>query len=96
MLTTLTITAILAGAVLGLRFKILVLVPATVIGSAATLGATITQGNGLWFLLLTLVLVIFALQIGYLSGAFLRSVTVGARDSKDSHGIIAAVQRSAR
>jgi hypothetical protein len=96
MLTTLTMTAILAGAVLGLRFKILVLVPATVIGSAATLGASITQGNGLWFLLLALVLVISALQIGYLSGAFIRSVTAGTRDRKDPHGIIVAVQRSAR
>ena len=54
-----------------LALEMLVLVPATVIGSAAALGATVTQGNGLWFLLLALVLVIFALQIGYLSGAFL-------------------------
>ena len=74
MLTTLTMTAITAGpavAVLGfLRFKILVLVPATS-GSAATLGAAIAQGGGLWFLVLALVLVISALQIGYLSRAFI-------------------------
>ena len=95
MLTTLTMTAILAGAVLGLRFKILVLVPASVVGSAATLGATIAQGGGLWFLVLALVLVISALQIGYLSGAFIRSVTTGTHDSKDSHATIVAVQRSA-
>lgn len=96
MLTTLTMTAILAGAMLGLRFKIPVLLPATVVGSAAALGATMTQGGGLWFLVLALVLVISALQIGYLSGAFFRSVTAGTRDSKHSHATIVAVQRSAR
>ena len=96
MLTTLTTIAILVGALLGLRFKILALVPATLVGSAATLAASMTQGDGLWFLVLALVLVISALQIGYLSGAFIRSVTGGARDSKDSHGIAVAAQRPAR
>jgi hypothetical protein len=92
----LTMTAILTGAMLGLRFKVLILVPATVIGSAATLGAGMTHSNSLWSILLAIVLVISALQMGYLGGAVIRFVSAGARVRKDSPGIIAAVQRPAR
>ena len=95
MMTLLVMPAMLIGAMLGLRFKVLILVPAIVIGSAATLGAGMTHSNSLWSILLAMVLVISALQIGYLGGAVIRFVS-GARVHKDSPGIIAAVQRPPR
>jgi len=64
----LAITAVLIGAVLGMRFKILILLPATVIGSSATLGVGVAHSDGFWSILLAMVLAIAALQVGYLAG----------------------------
>jgi hypothetical protein len=94
MLTMLTLTAILAGAVLGLRFKVLVLVPAIAISSAATIGAGIAQNNTAWPVLLGLALVISALQIGYFSGAFIQLLRVAARARNEAPGVVVAAQRS--
>ena len=94
MLTMLTLTAILAGAVLGLRFKVLVLVPAIAISSAATIGAGIAQSNTAWPVLLGLALVISALQIGYFSGAFIQLLRVAARARNEAPGVVVAAQRS--
>jgi hypothetical protein len=76
-MTLLVMPAMVIGAMLGLRFKVLILVPATVIGSAATLGAGMTHSNSLWSILLAMVLVISALQMGYLGGAVIRFVSGG-------------------
>jgi hypothetical protein len=96
MMTLLAMTAMLIGALLGLRFKVLILVPAIVIGSAATLGIGMAHSNSLWFTLLAMVLAITALQMGYLGGAIIRFVIAGARVRKDAPGIIAVAQRPTR
>ena len=95
MMTMLAMTAMLIGALLGLRFKVLILVPAIIIGSA-TLGIGMAHSNSLWFTLLAMVLAITALQMGYLGGAVIRFVSAGARVRKDAPGIIPAAQRPAR
>lgn len=96
MMTMLTVTAIFVGAVLGLRFTVFILVPATFIGSMAMLGIGIAHGNGLRSILLALILVILALQIGYFGGAVIRFVNVGARYRKYSSGIFTPLQRAGR
>jgi hypothetical protein len=90
----LTAAALLTGAILGLRFKVLILLPATIIGSAATLGAGMAQSNTAWSVLLALALVISALQIGYFGGALIHFA--GTRDRKDTAGIAVAAQRTYR
>jgi hypothetical protein len=89
MMIMLTMIAILIGAILGSRFKVFVLVPATVIGSAVTLGAGMAYSESLWSVLLAMVLTTAALQIGYLAAI----VIAGARVSKDLPGPVAVAQR---
>jgi hypothetical protein len=96
MMTMFTITAVLIGAALGQRFKVLILVPVIVIGSAAILGFGVAQNSNLWSILLVMVLTITALQMGYLGGAVIHFVVAGARVGRDSPGTIAVTQRSAR
>ena len=70
MVALLTIIAI--GATLGLCFKIFSLVPVTAIGSAVLCHLGVAHGNDFWTILLTLILAIIALQVGYIMGAFVR------------------------
>lgn len=92
----LAIAAIIIGALLGQRFKVFILVPAIAIGSAATFGIGMAHSNSLWSIALAMVLVISALQMGYLGGIVIRFVSAGAQVGKDSHGMIATLQRPAR
>jgi hypothetical protein len=96
MMTMCAMTAILIGAVLGLRFKVLILAPAIVFGSAATLGIGMAHSHSIWFVSLAIVLAITALQLGYLAGAVIRFVIAGIRVRKGLLGTIAVAQRPAR
>jgi hypothetical protein len=60
----------LIGVVLGLRFKVLILVPA--IGLALAMVAVNGAGAGTWQLVGTMVLVATFLQLGYVGGGILR------------------------
>jgi hypothetical protein len=71
------ILSTLTGAVLGLRFKVLILVPAIVLVAAVTLGVGITHGDGLGSLLLAMLLAITGLQMGYFGGTVTRLVIRG-------------------
>jgi hypothetical protein len=96
MTTMLAMTAVLIGAMLGLRFKVLILVPANVIGSAATLGLGIAHSNSFWSTLLAIALAITALQIGYLGGTAIRFLIAAARVRKDLPRAMAIAQRPVR
>ena len=54
MMTMLAMTAMLIGAVLGQRFRVFILVPAIVIGSAAILGFGMAHDDNLWSILLVI------------------------------------------
>ena len=88
----LAITAVLIGAMLGMRFKILILLPATVIGSSATLGVGVAHSAGFWSILLAMVLAIAALQVGYLAGTV---VIASSRVGKDSPVTVVVAQKPA-
>jgi hypothetical protein len=96
MMTMFTMTAVLIGAVLGQRFKVLILGPAIVISLAAIIAFAIALHNSLWSTLFVMALITTALQIGYLGGIVTRFVIAAARVGRDSRGTIAAAQRSAR
>jgi hypothetical protein len=61
----LAITSALLGAVLGLRFKVWILVPAIIFGLVATAVVGLLRGDDVWSIALIMVLVATSLQIGY-------------------------------
>jgi len=63
------ITGAIIGVLLGLRFKVLVLVPASVLADIAV----IVNGRGdLSVIVLTLVGTLVSLQVGYIAGSIIR------------------------
>ena len=87
---TLVTTAALIGAILGLRFKVLTLVPAFVISSVAMFGAGYNDSPS--SILPTVFLVITALQMGYMAGALIYSIVAKTRARKDLSSVIAVTQ----
>jgi hypothetical protein len=65
----LELLCLLAGAVLGLLFTAYVLIPATVLALTAVVGLGSVNGLGPWQIILYVVLIWIALQIGYLAGS---------------------------
>jgi hypothetical protein len=88
-----TATWFLLGFGLGLRFKVLILVPAV---TSAMLGAAVVgfpRGDEYWSVVVAMILFGTAVQFGYLSGIITRDViaSVGARrrpaDTKHKLGV---------
>jgi hypothetical protein len=66
----LTMTIFLVGLVLGLRFKVFILVPA--IGFTLAMVAVTGNVDGVWWLVGKMVVAAIFLQLGYVSGSILR------------------------
>jgi hypothetical protein len=75
----LVLIGILLGAVLGLRFKVLVLVPVICAALPVVVVAGIARGDGLWQLVLAMIVIATFLQLGYVLGIVVRFVMVAAR-----------------
>ncbi len=86
----LAISAALIGAMLGTRFKVLVLLPATIISLAVTFGIGTARSDGFLPILLTMALVIAALQLGYFTGA---GGVAASRIDKNSQTTVMAAHR---
>jgi hypothetical protein len=71
MLTLITVVAILGGAVLGLRYKVLILAPAITFALVFVAGVGLAREAGIWWIALDMVVVTTALQLGYLGGSAL-------------------------
>jgi len=93
MTTTLVTAAILIGAIFGMRFRVFVLVPIILISSTVIFGTGIAQGTNPWATLLAALLVITALQIGYLTGATVYFVVARTRARKEQTALIVAPPR---
>ena len=78
-ITILVIAGVL-GAALGLRFKVLVLVPAIVIGVVVIAGIGITHGDGGWSVAWRIILIVVSLQVGYVGGTVLTRGKMRNRD----------------
>jgi hypothetical protein len=66
---TLAMAAVLLGAVLGLRFKVLILLPAAVVAAAVIVAADSIQHSSLSTTVVDVVVALACLQMGYLAGA---------------------------
>src|SRR5579871_5306891 len=62
----------LLGAVLGLRFNVLVLIPAMVIGMVLAIGAGTTHPQAVWGIIKMAAAAAICLQCGYFAGIFVR------------------------
>jgi hypothetical protein len=69
----------LLGAVFGLRFKVLVLLPAIVTGVVGIAVAGAISGTAISTIVINTMAWTVALQFGYLGGLFSRFIMVGAR-----------------
>ena len=90
---TLVTMAALIGAILGLRYKVLILVPAFVISSVAIFGTGMARSDSPSSILLTVFLAITALQMGYMAGALICSIVAKTRARKDLPSVIAVAQK---
>ena len=64
----LAIVSLMAGALLARRFKIIVLVPATLVVVLLATGAGLAQTRGVWPTLLMIAVVSICIQTGYFVG----------------------------
>ena len=73
------VTIFVVGAALGLRFKVMILVPALV--STALFGTIVglTRGDQFWSIAIIVILLGMAIQVGYLAGILLRATIVSVR-----------------
>jgi hypothetical protein len=73
---TLILFSLLAGLVLGQRFRVLVLVPAIMLALLAGVGSGVARADGIWWTALMAFAAGAALQIGYLIGLVIRDIPV--------------------
>jgi hypothetical protein len=66
---TLTIVTILCGAVLGLRYKIFILLPAATFMLVFVIGFGVAREAGIWRIALDMMVAMTALQLGYAGGS---------------------------
>jgi len=76
---TLSLMALLAGAALGMRFKVLVLVPTIFLTLLALLAVGISAEGGFSFIALAMVVAATCLQLGYLIAVGARYAVAAAR-----------------
>jgi hypothetical protein len=69
MLIAITIFTLAGGAVLGLRYKVFILVPAVLFAILAVIGASVARGAGIWTIVLEVLVGATALQLGYVGGS---------------------------
>jgi hypothetical protein len=87
---------ILIGTLLGLRFKVLILVPAIAICLPVTFAIGLAHNDSIWFVLFATVLAAITLQVGYLTGATIRFVITAMGVRKGLFGTIVVAQRTTR
>jgi hypothetical protein len=77
--------SLVAGALLGCRFKISALAPASAIALILVIAAGATRGDDTWWIVVSAAAVVTSLQIGYFSGLFLESLWMRDRQSAGHH-----------
>jgi hypothetical protein len=73
------ILSILVGAVLGMRLKVLVLVPATIFTTSLVVAVGAARGDPIDTIALVAAAIAICLQIGYISGSATRLFTAASR-----------------
>lgn len=85
-MTIFAILCFLLGAVLGQRFKVLILGPSVAFGAVVVIALGIGRAEDVWEIVLTVILVSASLQIGYLSGTLINSLTIAERATQIIEG----------
>ena len=80
----LSMFSFLFGAVLGQRFKVLVLMPAMAIVLMFAVGAGVTQAQTVWWIVLMAAAATTCLQFGYFFGIGIRHFLVAAQSRESS------------
>ena len=80
----LSMVSLLVGMVLGQRFKVLVLMPATAIVLVLAVGAGVTQARTAWSIVLMAAAAATSMQIGYLVGIGVHHVLAAALSRRSS------------
>jgi hypothetical protein len=84
----LLIVSLAVGALLAQRFKIVVLVPATLMVVIVAIGAGVAQANTIWLIILKIVLGTVSIQAGYFVGMLIQhrlGVLLASRSSSLPH-----------
>ncbi len=89
----LAMAGVFIGALLGLRFNALILVPAVTVSFVTVLGVGLAFDDSVWFALLAAVSTVTALQIGYIAGSLIGFFIAATRFRKRSSGIMVVAQR---
>jgi hypothetical protein len=80
----LSIISLLVGALLGQRFKVMVLMPATAIVLVVAIGTGVTHAHTAWSIILMAAAAATSMQIGYLIGIGIHHVLAAALSSRSS------------
>ena len=71
---TVTLACVLTGMAVGLRFKVLMIVPVIIFAILFTGAMMVVQGDHIWAILPAIVLNAIGVQVGYLCGTFAQSM----------------------
>ena len=87
MTSDLAIISVLAGIALGLRFKVLILVPAVTLVTMFAMIIGVARADRFWSIVLAMVILGAAVQFGYVAGLLMRAAirslcapTIGGRN----------------
>jgi hypothetical protein len=81
-MTTLVLICLMLGAVLGQRFRVLVLFPGMAVVWPITTVAEAVRGHSFGYIVLAVVVATVSLQVGYLGGIGIRCRMVAARAAR--------------
>jgi hypothetical protein len=83
-----TLIGTLFGALLGLRFRAFIVAPATFVAVAIVAVSGAGRGDGITWLVLTVIAVAASLQVGYIAGCTLRAIVAATRARNDDGGAL--------
>jgi len=85
-----TTIVLLVGIILGQRFRVMILVPLTLLSVLIALSASLAHRNGTWAAAESSVAAIVALQIGYLGGVGIRHFALLQRANRLSRSQVSS------
>jgi hypothetical protein len=85
-----TISGTLVGALLGLRFRVMIIVPAIFIAAAIVTASGTARGDGAAAIAVAVIVVAASLQVGYFAGAVLRAIVGAIGTSNEDRAVLAS------
>jgi hypothetical protein len=101
-MVTFTIVSVLLGALLGTRFRVSILLPVVLLAVAIVAAVGLARESSAWRILLEIIVVMTALELGYLGGSLgarfwsASRKSPGALGEDQSNGHPASIENEAR